>query len=221
MMTRFGVGVGVCGLVIGWTAANPAELRAQSAGGPPRVSVGVGGGVAVPFHGDFDFNAWAWDADVRFALSRHTLLEVSGGDWRHTETSVLTDVVVQTPPLPAGSFGRLEQSTVRVQRAVHASLLGTGSVGRVRLSGGGGVGLLGHNRRFRQTTEGCSGSLVDACGTLENTFSSISTSIQGSGGADVNLTDAFSVYGLARLTLPMTDPAGLELRWIAGLRWRR
>lgn len=215
MSARIGWWV-LCGVL----ALMPELALAQQSGQPPRVSVGAGAGVAFPFHGDFDFTAWAWDADVRLALSRHTLFEVSGGDWRHAESTTMSGVPVQNTLGPAGTFGRVEQSTAEVQRAVHASLLATGAIGRVRLSGGGGVGLLRYHRRFRQTIDDCSGSQVNACGTYETTHANISTSIQGSGSVDVSLTRSFSLYGVGRLTVPMTDPGGTELRILAGIRWK-
>lgn len=214
MMCRMGWWL-MCGVL----AFTPTVAMAQEAGDPPRVSVGAGAGAAFPFHGDFDFNAWAWDADVRLALSRHTLFEVSGGDWRHSETTVATNIGVLASTGASGTIGRLEESTVRVQRALHASLLATGSVGRVRLFGGGGVGLLRHHRRYRQTIDDCSANVVNVCGTSDTTRSNISTSVQGSGGVDVSLTRSFSFYGLGRLTVPMTDPAGADLRIIGGIRW--
>ena len=57
-----------------------ASGRRGSASGPPRVAIGAGAGMAVPFHGDFDFTPWAWDADIRSAMSRRVLLEVTVGD---------------------------------------------------------------------------------------------------------------------------------------------
>ena len=209
----------VCVVMCGLMAGRPVAVAAQQPGDPARVSIGAAAGAAFPLHGDFDFNAWAWDTDARIALSRHTLFELSAGDWRHDANTVRLDVPAQGPSGLIGTFGRVEQSTEHVQRAVHASMLATGAFGRVRLFGGGGVGLLEYNRRHRTTIADCSPSVIDTCGTVETTHTRLSGSIQGSGGADIALTAAFSAYAQARFTIPTTDPGGAELRLVGGIRW--
>jgi hypothetical protein len=52
------------------------------AGSAPRVSIGAGAGIAVPCHGDFNFMPWAWDGDVRLAMSPHVRLEGTVGELR-------------------------------------------------------------------------------------------------------------------------------------------
>lgn len=211
-------GVRICIAVFGLVAAVSRSAAAQPADSAPRVLVGAGGGIAFPFHGDFDFTPWAWDADVRIALSRRLLFEAFVGEWRRTETTVQQNVIAQDITGPIGTSGRLEQATRRVQRAMQVNMLVSGGVGRVRLFGGGGVGLLQHNRRVRQTIEDCSPSVASSCGSTENTFSNISGSVQGVGGADIGITGPLSAYGQARLTVPTSDPAGTDLRVSAGIR---
>jgi hypothetical protein len=212
------VHVGLCLLLFGLVTSIPAAAQTAD-DAAPRISIGAGAGIAFPFHGDFDFTPWAWDADVRIGLSRRLMLEAAVGEWRHTVTRVENDVPALGASGPIGTFGRLEQSTRRVQRAMHVNMLARASAGRVRVFGGGGVGLLQHDRRFRQTIEGCSAGVANLCGSTENTFHNISGSVQGVGGADVVITGPFSAYGLARFTVPMTDPGGAELRLIGGIRW--
>ena len=60
-------------------------LGAGSAAAQDGVSVGAAAGIATPFHGDFDFTAGAWQADVRFDTSRHFGFALFLEDWRHTE----------------------------------------------------------------------------------------------------------------------------------------
>jgi hypothetical protein len=196
------------------TMGMPVVAAAQPATAVARVSLGAGAGVAVPFHGDFDFTAWAWEADLRLALSPRLIFEVAAGDWRHTETRTATNI--QTTP-PPGVIGRLEQTTSRVQRSWQANMLLAGGFGRVRLTGGGGVGFLQHNRRTETTTEDC--SLGASCGTFASSFSNVSGAAQAVGGAEVRMTGTVAIYGQARLIVPMTDPGGSDLRITGGLRW--
>ena len=181
---------------------------------PPRVSLGAGAGLAIPFHGDFDFTPWAWDADVRVAMARHALFEVAVGEWRHTETFARQNIPV-TPG--GGVIGRLEEKTTRVQRTLQANLLFTGALGRVRVSAGGGVGLLQHHRLTRRGSADCSSAVP--CGSFESTFSNVSGSAQGAGGAEVRLTGGLALYGQVRFVVPFTDPGGSDLRATAGFRW--
>jgi hypothetical protein len=216
-----GVSVKVWVVVLGLVTVIPTAAAAQPAGAAPRISVGAGAGIAFPFHGDFDFTPWAWDADVRIGLSRRLMFEAAVGEWRHTATRVEHGVPALGASGPIGTFGRLEQSTRRVQRAWQVNMLATGRAGRVRVFGGGGVGLLQHDRRFRQTIEDCSPSVINLCGSTSNTFHNMSGSAQGVGGADVVITGPLAAYGQARFIVPMTDPAGADLRITAGMRWGR
>lgn len=192
----------------------PGLSWAQPSAPTPRVSIGGGLGFAVPFHSDFDFTPWAWEADVRVALSSRVLVEAVVGEWRLSETDRARDIVVSMPP---GRIGRLDQTTTRVQRMVGANVLFTSGPGRVRLVAGGGMGLVQYDRRTRQTTGDCSPGV--SCGSFETSFSNASATAQGVGGAQVRLSARFAVYGQARLVVPMKDPGGSDLRVTTGLRW--
>lgn len=91
------------------------------------------------------------------------------------------------------------------------------TAGRRRLAAGGGVGLLQFDRRTRQVTEGCSPEV--SCGSFESKFSNSSGSAQAVGGLEVALAGGLAVHGQVRFVVPMTDPAGSDLRVTAGLRW--
>jgi hypothetical protein len=191
----------------------PGTATGQTAS-PPRVSIGAGAGLAVPFHGDFDFTAWTWEADIRVRLSPRVLFEAAIGDWRHSETRVAENIPV-TPP--AGVIGRFEQTTTRTQRTVEANALFTGRSGRVRVNAGGGVGLLLHSRRTRQVTSQCSPEV--SCGPSDSTFSNGAGEAQAVGGAEVRLSDGFHVYSQVRFVVSMSDPGDSDLRLTAGVRW--
>ena len=192
----------------------PAVAAAQSSGSGPRLSVGAGAGVAFPFHGDFDFTPWAWDADVRIALARHVLLEVAVGEWRHTDSRVVENIPVAPPP---GVTGRLEQRTTREQRSSQFNLLFSGAAGRVRITAGGGIGLLQHDRRMRQDASGCSAGVP--CQSFESTFSNTRLAAQLVGGAEVALAGGVAVYGQTRFVVPTSDPGGSDVRMTTGVRW--
>ena len=192
----------------------PGLSSAQPPAPAPRVTVGGGLGVAVPFHADFDFTPWAWEADVRVALSSRVVVEAVVGEWRRSDTTRARDIAVSMPP---GRIGRLEQTTTRVQRLVGGNVLFSTGSRRVRLLAGGGLGLVQHARRTRQTTGDCSPGV--SCGSFESSFSNASAAAQGVGGADVRLSARLAVYGQARFVVPMTDPGGSDLRVTTGLRW--
>lgn len=186
-------------------------LAPTAAAQPPRVSVGAGAGLAIPFHGDFDFTPWAWDADVRLTMARHALFEVAIGEWHHSETTVRENISTA-----GGVIGRLEQTTARTQRFVQANMLFTGDAGRVAVSGGGGVGLLQHQRRTHSDATGC--SRAASCGSLASTFSNATGTAQAVGGADFRLSPTVALYAQARFLVPLTDPGGSDVRLTTGLR---
>jgi hypothetical protein len=191
----------------------PAIAAAQDTA-PPRLSVGAGAGVALPFHGDFDFTPWAWEGMARVALSAHVLIEGMVGEWRHAETFLATDV-----PSPPGTIGRVAQTTRRTQRSWQVNILATRALGRLRVSGGGGVGVLQHERRTQTTASDCSPGVT--CGASESTASNAAGSLQGAGDVEARLAHGVAIFGQARLVVPTSDPAGADVRITAGLRWGR
>ena len=94
-------------------AAQPPTTRHVSLA-PPR-------GLATPLHGDFDFTATAWQADVRFDTARYFGFGVFFEEWRHTEEEIFTD---QTISGPNGPLGRAARTTVRTDHRTRA-LAGT------------------------------------------------------------------------------------------------
>jgi hypothetical protein len=201
-------------MLFGISVLLPRLASARQADVTPQVSVGVGAGFANPFHGDLNFTAWAWEADVRLAMSRHLLLEVAVGDWRHDESFVRENI----PVIPGeGVIGRFEQTTTRVQRSVQTAMLFTAARGRIRISAGGGAGFVEFSRRTRQLTSECTPPIQ--CGPFESSFSNFAIGAQIAGGAEARIVGGLAVYGQVRLVVPVSDPGGSDLRVTAGLRW--
>ena len=199
-------------VLIGFLLALPTAAAAQSSNPPPRVSFGAGVGVAVPAYEDLEATPSAWEADVRLALAKHLLVEVAVGEWRHSKSSVSHNL-----PVMGGVIGRLEQTSTRRERTVQANLLATGGAGRVRYTGGGGVGFLEYHKLFRQEATECSPQVT--CFVNESPFSSTSATVQAVGGVDVRIVGGLGAYGQVRLTIPLPDPSGGGVRFMAGVRW--
>jgi len=195
------------GLVLFSGARADAQMRV------PRVSVGGGAGIALPLHGDFDFTPWAWEADLRVGLSPRVLVEAAVGEWRHNTTTAADHI-----PAPAypDAIGHLEQTTTHAMRTMQVNLLAAATAGRVRVTAGGGVGLLRHLRTVTTVAENCSGAAT--CGTFHSDVSSTTASAQAVGGMDVDVARFIAVYGQARFVVPLTDPGGSDLRVTAGVR---
>lgn len=200
--------------LLAWLTLLPGLAAAQPAT-PPRVSVGAGAGAALPFHGDLDFMPWAWETDVRVAVSQHVVFELAVGEWRHSEARIARHIHVTMPP--SGVVGRVEQTTRRVQRIWQANVLFSGAIGRLRVTGGGGVGALQHGGSTGQALSDCSPGV--SCGSFQSEFSNGSGSAQAVGGAEAPLAGELAVYAQVRFTIPMADPGSSDLRVTSGLRW--
>jgi hypothetical protein len=212
MMSRSTVLVGLV-LVVALASPALAQSSAEDVGG---VQIAAGAGLAHSFHGDLNFNAPAWEVELAVRRSAHVSIEAAFGQWRHVEETVLFDVPIQGPEGLIGRADRIEQRQQRVFSAFEVNALGGGRVGRVRLWGGGGGGFLVMNRTFRQITEGCSGTAT--CGTFENTFSSVSPTVQAIGRLEVPLGPRVSAYVSSRLWINLRDVGGSGVRTMAGIR---
>ena len=117
---------------------NPVGFITYTADG--RMAVQFGRADRVGFASDFSFDAFDWQASVRGRATRHLLIEGMLDQWRHTKTSRRTNVPLLGPSGPIGHIDELTTETLDSMTAVGVNLLGTGTVGRVRISGGGGPG---------------------------------------------------------------------------------
>lgn len=172
---------------------------------PPRLSIAGGAGVALPLHADLDFTPSEWQVSFRGRFSRHFALEGFLSDWRHDATRVLINQSIEGPTGFLGRVGRIEETTSHDVRVVGVNALATGSRGRVTIAGGGGIGILLFDRRFRQTSTGCNAGTTALCGTFENTFTNDSETVQGVVDIDVAVTRRLSGFGRYQVVLPLRD----------------
>ena len=191
----------------------PRPAAAQGAGAR-AVSVGAAAGLATPLHGDFNFTAAAWQADVRFDTARHFGFGVFVEEWRHTEEEFFTPQAVSGLSGGAGTAERIATRTEHRTRALGWNLIGRGTASRVTISGGGGVSYLVYSRDFRQTTNGCD----PACGDSIRGFDNGSFAAQLQAGVDVGIAPRLAVMGQFRAIFPIEDPGGGHHTIVGGVR---
>jgi hypothetical protein len=182
----------------------PSVVTAQDA--PPKLTIAAGGGVATPFHGDFDFTAPSWELSARGSIARHVAVEGFVEQWEHSNGSVLVDQVIHGPSGILGRVGRIEQRTTYQMRTAGFHVLGTGGSGRISFFGGGGIGLLVYDRRSTNTTTGCDAGAAELCRSIENTFSSNPFTAQGVAELDVAVAPRVQAFGRYLLVVPVSDP---------------
>lgn len=184
--------IGCVTAVVLMTVAYPASAQNSE---PPRVTVGVAGGIANPMHGDFDFVTPEWQVSVRGRLADGVTFEGFFNEWRHTEETF---------------FGQVTQETVRRTRVVGLNVLGGKMGDRGGWSAGGGIGSMTFDRKFTQQ---------DGTGRqFTNTFSNSSFSVQALGGFDVRIVPRLLGYGQFLLAVPTTDPGSGHISVTGGVR---
>ena len=211
---RFRLVVGLLGLAA--LAMNPARAAAQQ--DSPRLSIAAGAGAAMPLHGDLDFIAREWQMSVRGSVTPHFALEGFFSSWRHDTTRVLLDQAIQGPTGFLGRVGRIEETTAHKVRVVGVNALATGTIGRVSVAGGGGIGLWMLDRRFHQSSTGCDASVPQLCRSVASTFTNNSETAQAVVDVDVAATRRVHVFGRYQLLLLFQDPGSGHGSAAAGLR---
>jgi hypothetical protein len=182
----------------------PSVVTGQDA--PPKLTLAAGGGIANPFHGDFDFTAPSWEVSLRGSIARHVAVEGFFEQWKHGKGNVLLDQAIQGPAGFLGRVDRIEQRTTYRMRTAGVNVLATGRSERVSFFGGGGIGLLAYDRRFTSTTSGCDAGTASLCRSTENTFSSESFTVQGVAEVDVAVVRRVQVFGRYMFVVPVSDP---------------
>jgi len=191
--------------VSAWALAlSPAVVRGQDA--PPKLTIAAGGGIATPFHGDFDFTAPAWEVSVRGSIARHVAVEGFFEQWEHAQGNVLLDQAIQGPGGFLGRVARIEQRTTYRMRTAGVNVLATGGSPRVSFVVGGGIGQLAYDRRSANTTSGCDAGTAQLCRSTENIFSSESFTVQGVAEVDVAVARRVQVFGRYVIVVPVSDP---------------
>ena len=195
-------------------AARPAAAQAPD---DRHVSLGAAAGLATPLHGDFDFTATAWQADVRFDTARYFGFGVFFEEWRHSEEDIFTDQIISGPNGPLGRAARTTVRTDHRTRALGWNLLARGTASRVTVSGGGGVSYLLYSRDFRQTMSGCEPASL--CSDFGQEFDNGSFAAQLQGGVDVGITAHVAVMGQFRAIFPIEDPGSGHHTIVGGVRF--
>jgi hypothetical protein len=196
-------------------------LAASTAAGQdvsPKLTIAAAGGIATPFHADFDFTAPSWELSARASIARHVAVEGFFEQWEHSEGTVLVDQAIHGPSGILGRVARIESRTTYRMRTAGFHVLGTGGAGRVSFFGGGGIGMLVYDRRFTNTTTGCDAGAAELCRTFENTFSSNPFTVQGVAEVDVTIVPRVQVFGRYLLVMPPQDPGFGHGTVMAGAR---
>jgi hypothetical protein len=157
----------------------PSLSSAQSE--PAKFTVGFGAGIGrSALHNDA--SGMTWETGVRIRMARHFGMELG--------VTALNTTVEQP------QFGQATRSSTY---ATTVNALAMATVGRVTVSGGGGVGTAIFDRTFTQQRPGCApGDSTPACQPFENHHSSIGFRFQGLFGADVDLGARLQGFGVAR-----------------------
>lgn len=203
-------------LVLGALALSPSVVTGQDA--PPKLTLAAAGGLATPFHADFDFTAPDWEVSVRGSIVRHVAVEGFFEQWEHGKGNVLLDQAIQGPTGFLGRVARVEQRTTHRMRTAGVNVLATGGSSRISFFGGGGIGLLAYDRRFINTTSGCDAGTAQLCRSTENTFSSESFTVQGVAEVDVLVVRRVQVFGRYVIVVPVSDPGFGHGSLVGGVR---
>ena len=196
-------------------------LAASTAAGQdvsPKLTIAAAGGIATPFHGNFDFTAPSWELSARGSIARHVAVEGFFEQWEHSEGIVLVDQAMHGPSGILGRVGRIESRTTYRMRTAGFHVLGTGGTGRVSFSGAAASDMLVYDRRFTNTTTGCDAGAAESCRTFENTFSSNPFTVQGVAEVDVTIVPRVQVFGRYLLVVPPEDPGFGHGTLMAGAR---
>ena len=204
---------GVATVVLAMSAAAPAQAQE-----PARVSATFGAGIANPLHGDISYIAPAWQTSIRVAVSTHMLIEASYGEWRHSESRDITNVMMQGPTGLLGQVDAIHIRTGETRPSIAFNFLGAWSSGPVLITAGGGPGVMLFRRHYTQTLEGCHGSVP--CSNMDSRFSSGSFSVQAVAGLDVAVSSRLGVFGEFRLAVPVEDAGSGQTAVVGGVRVR-
>ena len=205
-------------LVLGTVLMGGANRAAAQTLEAPRFTVGAGGGLSNPLHGDFNFVAPSWDVAVRGRANDYLTVEVFVAQWRHTTKSDYFDIPIQSPAGVMGRIGRISQASTRTEWTTGFSLLPTFSNGRVTVTAGGGGGFMLLAHRFTQTLSDCTSTSSTGCRDQETSHGSGAFTVQGVSGLDVLVAPHVIAFAQSRFVVPVNDPGYGHSAFIAGVR---
>lgn len=185
---------------------------------PPAIAVSAGAGIAFPFHSDFQFNPFSWHVSAHNRVANHVLIEGAFDQWRHTTTSMLSKV-----PLRQGSVivGRIDEVTLDEGESMSVlglNVLGTGAIGRVRITAGGGPGLMTFRTKHSAAFSGCTSSEPRLCGGFTTRHANYKFSVQMVSELDLALTSRVSAFSRVNVAAPVEDPGAGHAAVIGGIR---
>lgn len=186
-------------------AAAPAVSASAQAFDDSRITVSGAAGIALPLHGDFDFNPPEWQIAGRVTVSRHFLLEGFFDEWRKKTQERGT---------------RFESNTTYTMRTAGVNWLARGFIGRAAITGGGGIGFMHYDRLFAQSVTDCQSSTPVSCQDLENRFSSQSFTFQGVASLEVPIASVISAFGQYQFVAPIEDVGFSHSSITGGVRVR-
>ena len=193
--------------------ATPAFAGAQTSQ-PPRFTIGAGGGVSDPLHGDFQFIAPSWDVSVRGRVAPHLTIEGFMSRWRHANESVHSGVPLTGP----GSIGEIAIEDGDQVTMIGFSFEPTFSAGRVTFGGGGGPALMIFRSDYVQRVSGCEPSSAASCGTFATHRTTGTFAVHFGGGVDVRLAPRLTTFGQIRVGVPIDDPGSGHVAATVGVR---
>lgn len=193
--------------------AAPTVAAAQDT---PGLAVSAAAGVANPLHSDLNFLAPEWQIALRTHVSPKTAIEGFFDQWRHTTRTEFHNVPLQSPEGLIGQVGLVTTENVLVARAAGVMALADGSIGRVRISGGGGPGYLVYQREHRTSFVDC--QPVQICGDQERDSANGSFSLHGVARADVPLNSRFGLFAQYKMSAPVNDLGSTHLSLTGGVR---
>ena len=187
---------------------------------PPVFSVGAGAGIAFPFHSDFLGNDFDWQVGARIRTGRHVLFEGIYEQWRDTSTFVTQDVTMRNAAgVAVGHAAEIRTDDRTTVSNVGVNVLVTGAVGRARISGGGGPGLITYRDTYEVALTSCIADLPDICNGTVQRDSRSAFSVQGAVELDVAITPWLSAFGRGGMAVPIEDPGSGYASVTAGLRF--
>lgn len=194
-----------------------APAAAQS-DAPAAAGVGVGAGVAFPFHSDFSFRAFEWVASIRFPQEKHLLVEIAIDQWRHKTTHVVSDITLRDATGVIGHTDEIRTEDATTVTVIGVNALVTGTRGRMRVSAGGGAGVIRFADRYEVDVTGCTSPAPQHCQEYTRRDSRYDLSVQATADVELALRRRLSAFGRFNLVVPVEGPFTGHFGFVAGVR---